>query len=141
MIKMLGFLIAFTSTFYASAVQLEFVPYNPSSKEATERTKVISDISKSLNKEEKKKLKSLKFKYKKMLQEEKAKNTPVESRREIKRIKTEYFTSMIESLRPETVSKIMDSKRTLATNKTLNDSSDKIQELFLKAEKIKKTDN
>lgn len=140
-LKILAILLAFSTTLSVSAVELEFVPYNPGTEEAKARTNAIKDISKSLNSDEKKQLASLKIEYTKLLTDEKAKNTPVESRPEIKRIKTEYFTSMIEALRPKTVAKIMTNKRVLTKNKTLNNSGDKIEELFLKAKRVKKNDN
>lgn len=140
-LKILAILFALSTTFSASAVELEFVPYKPDTKEAKARTNAIKDIRKSLNADEKKKLASLKIEYTKLLSDEKAKNTPIESRQEIKRIKTEYFTSMIEALRPKTVAKIMNNKRVLTKNKTLNNSGDKIEELFLKAKRVKKNDN
>ncbi len=140
-LKLLAILFAISTTSNALAVELEFVPYDPNTKEAKARTSAIDGISKILNADEKRKLTSLKTKYKKLLADEKAKNTPIESRTEIKRLKTEYFTSMIEALRPQTVAKIMANKRVLTKNKTLNNSGDKIEELFLKTKRIKKNDN
>lgn len=143
MIKLIAALLATLTMLTVNATELEFVPYNKNSPEAKARTNAVKNISKSLTSAEKEKLTKLKSKYTQMLIEEKSKDTPIKSRLEIKRIKSEYFNEMIENLRPETVANIMKNKRVISKtdNKKLVDSADKVNELFLKVKKIKKNDN